>query len=198
MLATSDQFAKAMHGWNDVSDEDWNSICEETFDEYLSGRFLIEQLGAERHLDPRLMATIWRLRDMLMNESGKTAVELLLIDATIVSYFNFLRAQSWVGNSVLVFESELFGLPRLCKTSRNGEITNSAHTINDVMNNLNDKLLPLVERTNRLLIRNLKVLKDLRQEPTPSVSVKRADQVNVAERQINFTTSRSDDSDACR
>jgi hypothetical protein len=46
-------------------------------------------------------------------------------------------------------------------------------------------MLPLLDRANRLLVRNLKAARELRQAPLPSVSIGSAGQVNVAAAQQN-------------
>jgi hypothetical protein len=48
-----------------------------------------------------------------------------------------------------------------------------------------EQLLPLLDRANKMMIRNLKAVRELRRGPTSSVAIKRADQVNVAEHQAN-------------
>ncbi len=54
---------RAMEGWQGVgSEEDWLKVCADSQEQYESGRFFLERLGAERHLDPKLMATLGSLR----------------------------------------------------------------------------------------------------------------------------------------
>ena len=54
---------RAVEGWQRVTTpEAWQETCLEAGKDYRSGRFLIEQLGAGRYLDPELMATLWGLR----------------------------------------------------------------------------------------------------------------------------------------
>jgi hypothetical protein len=38
------------------SEQDWQRVCSQAKINYESGRFLIEKLGAERYLEPELMA----------------------------------------------------------------------------------------------------------------------------------------------
>jgi hypothetical protein len=60
-----------MEGWQRVaSEQDWLRILEESSEAYESGGFLLERLGAERNLDPKLMATILTLRQRLIDELG--------------------------------------------------------------------------------------------------------------------------------
>ena len=50
---------RAMDGWVGIdrhTEAGWRQACEEAHQRYHSGRFLIERLGAERFLEPHLMA----------------------------------------------------------------------------------------------------------------------------------------------
>jgi hypothetical protein len=48
---------RAMAGSRRVqSEEDWGKLLAEAHQEYDSGAFVLERLGAERYLDPKLMA----------------------------------------------------------------------------------------------------------------------------------------------
>jgi hypothetical protein len=78
--------------------------------EYTSGRFIIEQLGAERFLEPKLMATLVQLRQELFTGiESPTAADKMVADSAILAYRNMLRMQGWIGNLCLVVERELFG-----------------------------------------------------------------------------------------
>src|SRR6266508_3273797 len=62
---------RAFEGWGQIlSEEAWQAACEDAAKRYQSGRFLLERLGAERFLDPQLMATLWQLRQGLLEECG--------------------------------------------------------------------------------------------------------------------------------
>jgi hypothetical protein len=56
--------------------------------------------------------------------------------------------------------------------------------VEDRLRRLAEQLLPLLDRANKMMIRNLKAMRELRRGPIPTV-VNRADQVNVAEQQAN-------------
>ncbi len=50
---------RAMEGWQRVGSQDeWVKVCRESQTEYESGQFLLDRLGAERYLDPKLIATL--------------------------------------------------------------------------------------------------------------------------------------------
>ena len=91
--------------------EEWQEVCATSRKEYDTGKFLIDQLGAERYLDPKLMATLWYLRKTLVADTqATTAAECMLIDLTVLSYYNTLRIQGWV-SLVSVFTRGRFFLP---------------------------------------------------------------------------------------
>ena len=90
--------------------EDWDAIFQKAKVEYTSGRFIIEQLGAERFLEPKLMATLAQLRQELFTGiETPTAADKMVADSAILAYRNMLRVQGWIGNLCLVVERELFG-----------------------------------------------------------------------------------------
>ena len=101
---------RAMADWALVGGaEDWERVVEQAADDLEDGSFLIERLGSERHLDPRLMATLLVLRRKLIDEHGaESGADLMLIDATIMAYWHVLRTNGWVGNLATVLESEFF------------------------------------------------------------------------------------------
>src|SRR5262245_31978887 len=60
---------RAMDGWAGVKDEaDWLAKVEQAEEGLATGRFLIDRLGAERNLDPELMAALIVLRRRLIVE----------------------------------------------------------------------------------------------------------------------------------
>src|SRR6266540_2407012 len=76
---------RAMEGWGLVKDQDaWVQTCQESAEQFQTGAFLIDRLGAERYLDPPLMATLLGLRRRLTREFGAdTAAEWMLIDLAV-------------------------------------------------------------------------------------------------------------------
>ena len=57
--------------------------------------------------------------------------------------------------------------------------------VEERLKKLGEVLLPLLDRGNKMMIRNLKAMRELRQGPTPAVTVGQAGQVNVASQQVN-------------
>src|SRR5207247_782245 len=91
---------RAMEGWHHVEDEAaWLATYEQARHHYQWGRFLIDRLGAERHLDPGLMATLIGLRATILAELGTfTAIDIMQVDMALLGYYNTLRVQGWIGN----------------------------------------------------------------------------------------------------
>jgi hypothetical protein len=175
---------RAMQGWQRIqSQEDWERINEESGEQYESGAFLLERLGADRFLDPRLMATILALRQRLIAESGiTTAAETMLVDQAVLSYYHTLRVQGWIGDLAVRIEHEFFGDDAFTEMARKGHRRADRFAVEDRVRQLSEQLMSLSDRANRMMIRNLKAIKELRQGQVPAVAIGRADQVTVTSR----------------
>lgn len=169
---------RTMEGWQRVrSEEDWVRINEEAGEEYESGQFLLERLGAQRYLEPELMATLMRLRRRIIAESGiTTAAESMLVDLAVLNYYQTLRVQGWIGDLELHLEHEFFGQDAFATDKRQQQ------AVEDRVRRLREQLMPLLERANRMVIRNLKAIKELRQGQVPAIAI-RTEHVTVTNRQ---------------
>ena len=182
---------RAMDGWAMVkSQEQWQETVQRAAEDLDTGGFLLERLGAERHLDPQLMAVLLVLRRRLIDEHGaSTAADLLLIDVAVLSYYHTLRINGWIGNFAMLVEHEFFSKesPSAKLQDRYGRGNGRIQGLqaDDYIQRIGEQLLPLLDRTNRMMLRNLKALKTLREPATPTVSIGVAGQVNVAQTQVN-------------
>jgi hypothetical protein len=186
---------RAMEGWrgSDLETEaGWRQACEEARQRYHSGRFLIERLGAERFLEPQLMAILWQLRQTLMEEYGTEApTGTMLIDLAVMTYYNALRVQGWIGDLALHIEHAFF-----CQDGPTAKLRQKCGyqveglVVEESLQRLAEQLMPLFERANRQLLRNLQALRTLRHGPPPAVAIGHAGQVNLAHQQINLTDGR--------
>ena len=171
---------RAVEGWHLVEDrEGWAKTYAQAWEEYLAG--LINELGAERLLHPKMIATLLDLRRSLLADlRATTAADTMLVDLAILGYYNSLRIQGWIGNLSLWIEHELFGqvAPAVKLRRQHGPIEGLA--VEESLKRLGEQLLPLLDRSSRMMVRNLKAIKELRQGPTPAVTVGQAQQVNVA------------------
>jgi hypothetical protein len=179
---------RAVDGWTQVKDEaDWLAMIDKADEALATGRFLIDRLGAERNLDPELMAALVVLRRRLVTEYHVTgAADLLLIDSVLLAFYHQLRINGWIGNLAWHIESEFFGSegPRAKLRKQHGYQVDGLR-VEDLLARLGEQLLPLLDRCNRLMHRNLRALRDPRQRPAASVSIGSVKQVNVGAQQVN-------------
>jgi hypothetical protein len=182
---------RAMQGWEGVKDEgDWAETCAQARADYLSGGFLIERLGGERYLDPAMTATLWGLRQGVIEDLQiRSGSELMLLDAAIMSYAYMLRAQGWLGDLAMLLEHDFFA--RDCPTAqlRAKGYSVQGFAAEEHLRRTQERILPLIARANLMLIKNLQAIKELRRGPAPTIAVGTAQQVNVADRQVNVANS---------
>jgi hypothetical protein len=191
LLRDADASARAMDGWSRVSTRDeWLAMVRRAAEDLEDGSFLVDRLGAERHLDPQMMAMLLVLRRGLIDEHGAAgAAELMLVDCAVISYYHVLRINGWIGNFAALTEAGFFqkeGPSATCRDrhDRGGHRIDGLR-VEDHVRRIGEQLLPLLDRCNRMLIRNLKALRALRDGQAPSVSIGAAGQVNVATNQTN-------------
>ena len=180
---------RAMQGWGCIrSVEEWQAACNDASKRYQSGRFLIERLGAERFLDPQLMATLWQLRQGLMEEYGASSPAMtMVIDLAVMAYYNVLRVQGWIGDLTLSIEQELFAEDALkVKLRQRYGRQVDGFAVEAHLQRLKEQLLPLFERANRQLLSNIQGLRQGRPRVLPTVAIGRARQVNIAQQQVNL------------
>jgi len=182
---------RAMEGWRGSeleTEAGWRNACEEAHQRYHSGRFLIERLGAERFLEPHLMAILWQLRQTLVEEyAAHSPTATMVIDLAVMTYYNALRVQGWMGDLALQIEHECFGQEGPTAKLRHNWGVVEGLAVENTLRRLAEQLLPLFERANRQLIRNLQALRTLRHGPPPAVAIGHAGQVNLAQQQITMT-----------
>ena len=171
------------------SAEDWQETVQKAAEDLDTGGFLIDRLGAAHFLDPELMAALLILRRRLIDEHGATtAAELMLIDCAVLSYYHQIRITGWIGDLAPLVESEFFGYDTTLRAKMKryyGDDKVRGLAVEDLVRRIGEQLMPLLDRSNRMLLRNLKALQARRDGPTPSVSIGAAGQVNVATSQAN-------------
>jgi len=180
---------RAFDGWPAIGNqEDWAKKYEEARDGYASGHFLLERIGAERYLDPDFLATLLSLRRQIIEDLGvRSTHEMMLVDVAVLSYYHLLRINGWIGNLALHIESEFFvrESPTAKFSKEYGRGAVEGLRVEDSIARLGEQLLPLLDRSSRMMIRALKAIRDLRQTPAPTVAIGQAGQVNVGTAQEN-------------
>jgi hypothetical protein len=139
------------------------------------------------------MAALLVLRRRLIDEyAAESAADLMLIDVAVLSYYDTLRITGWVGNLATEIESEFFGTEGMnvvvdSKRRSTWDVKVKGLRVIELIDRLGEQILPLLDRSNRLMVRNLKALDARRQPSTPAVNIGQAGQVNVAAVQSNST-----------
>jgi hypothetical protein len=180
---------RAFEGWGPIQTvEEWQRTCADARQRYESGRFLIERLGGERFLDPQCMATLWQLRQGLLEVSSVTSPAMtMVIDLAVMSYANALRIQGWIGDVALWIEHELFAENALKVKLRQQYGTQfDGFAVEEHLQRLREQLLPIFERMNRQVLQNLQALQRPTRGTFPAVAIGRAGQVHVAQQRVHL------------
>jgi hypothetical protein len=175
---------EAIKGRRGASNEEyWQDVVAKAKLDYDSGNFLIGRIGACRQLDLPLVATLLQLRrELLDGIDNPTTGDKMLADSAILAYRNLLRVQGWIGSTALVVQRELFGQEPLESSHGYGE----AMQIEKRVNQLEQVIMPLLDRAQRMMIRALDRLEARRcGKPNTLVSIGTAGQVNVGSKVRN-------------
>jgi len=178
---------KAMDGWRRVTtDEEWQEVYDKSLVDYKSGAFLLEQLGAERYLDPSQFATLLVLRQAMIDEMQvESPAEYMLLDLAIIAYRQALRVNGWIGDLALTIEREFFNDRGPTARLRGDGTRFRGLTVELELERMREMMLPMLDRCNRMFIRNLRAIQELRRGPAPNVNIGAAGRVNVAQQQVN-------------
>ena len=178
------QIWRAMRQWNNVStQEDWDKVVIQGKVDLDNGQFLLNRLGAQEYLEPEVIATLLILRKGFIEAHGvKTPAEYMLTDMALIAYYNAMRAQRMLGDLATLIEHEFFGVdgPRVKLKERYGPAAEKFH-VEEMLERASERLQAMFDRANRTLIRNLRALRELQ----GGNLVIRADQVNIAQQQLN-------------
>jgi len=180
---------RAVDGWRSVeSPADWERIVAKADEDLQSGAFMVERLGGQRYLDPPLVAALYVLRRQLIEEHGaNTAAELMMIDSVLTAFCHQMRINGWIGDLAASVETEMFGKASLgvkLDERRGRGTTVRGLTVEELVQRISEQLMPLLDRANRMLLRNLKALREHRRPPSQSVNISQAAQVNVGAQQL--------------
>ena len=163
-------------------DEEWEKVSEIVNNEYRDGKFLLNALGAGRYIEPKVSMTIAMMREHMIRDLNiESTAELMLMDGALLAYYNTLRLQRMLGDLATQFERELFHDESMSVNLKNtGNLNVSNFKVEAMLNRASDKLMNLIERTNQMMIRNIKALRDLKMG---NLSIK-DDQIKRAQQQL--------------
>jgi hypothetical protein len=95
----------------------------------------------------------------LIAEWGITTVtEMMLVDLAVLNYYHTLRVQGWIGDLALHIEHEFFGQEALAENGQRRGRRQGRFSVEEDVRRLSEQLMPLLDRANRMLIRNLQAI----------------------------------------
>jgi len=142
---------------------DWNRLLEEVSREYKDGNFFLKWIGRGRELEPELVATLLILRKAWVEEyKVKTPPEFMLLDCAFISYYHLIRINYIIGNTEARIEWEFFASDDPDTKLKEKLGTSAKYKAEDMMREIITVSQPLLDQFNRMFIRNLKALRDLK------------------------------------
>ena len=176
-----------------TSDEDFDSKHLEAIKDYESGNFFLERIGRYREVDmPLSMVLLYQRKSWIDEYDLKTIPEYIILDMALVSYFHFLRLNEDINNIMSSIEWDYFAqeAPQFKSTSYWGSKKpygkdNDRAVAEELAYRLKEILQPVLDQYNRMFIRNLKALRDLRRSNI-MLKVGNIGQMNIGDKQINI------------
>jgi hypothetical protein len=172
--------------WATIKTQDeWNTAKQNSLKDYFSGKFLLDSIGGAKDNRPTLVAVLLQLRLGWIEEYELTTIpELMVLDFALLSYYHFLKAQNIIGNLEWATSFEFFEQDnpklKLDKNYKPKEFSSEEH-----VEKMTESLLPTLDRFNKMFLRNLKALRDLKRS-NAVLNIGNVGQLNIGERQINL------------
>jgi len=183
----------AMQGWDAVQTQaDWDATMDRTVEEWHSGELFIRMLGAQRYLDPphtALMFHLWHHFVGTYRPAGPA--EYLAIAMALFAFHHLIRVNEFAGNMASRLEFQFFDTTplqvRLVERDGTPKRADQVAQIEarEALEQFGRDALPLMDRLNRMVIRNLKALRDLKAAPV-ALNVQNYGQLNVGQVQTNL------------
>jgi hypothetical protein len=169
--------------------ENYPAILEGVTESYLDGTFFLRQMGLFYEVSPGLSLTVYNLRQEWIRQYNLTTVpELMLLDQAMLGYFHAIRLNKQIADMLSLTESGLFypEAPHV-KIKKENRLNNEfdGFVAEDAIKQLQERLMPLMERFNQMFLRNLRVLRELKTHPI-NINIGQAEQVNVGQQQVNL------------
>jgi len=173
--------------YGEGSPEEYPAVLDEVTEAYLSGKFFLRELSLFYEIAPRLSLTVFQLRQEWIRQYDlRTVPEFMLLDLTMLAYFNAIRVNKEIGNMLSLTQRQLYGfdcpMDKFHARHKGKWVVTLASE--QTVARLQEVLMPLVERFNQMFLRNLKAMRELKASPI-NINIGQADQVNVAQQQVN-------------
>ena len=184
----------AMQGWDAVQTQaDWDATMDRTVEEWHSGELFIRMLGGQRYLDPPHTALLYHLWHQFVGTYRPAGPgEYLAIAMALFAFHHLVRVNEFAGNMAARLEFEFFDTAPLQVrlTERDGTPKRAGQAARiagrEALEQFERDALPLMDRLNRMVIRNLQALRDLQAAPL-ALNVQNYGQLNVGQAQTNLS-----------
>jgi len=177
--------------WDGIkSQEDFEKKYAEIKKEYRDGTFFLKRIGRYREIDPELAMVLLYLREeCIVDYEIKTAPEFMLLDMALASHFQFQRINEDINDIMANIEWDVFVLdaPRFDKNEyedKNGR-KNDKLRAEELAHKLREVLQPSLDQYNRMFIRNLKAIRDLKRGNI-QLNIGNIGQMNFGDKQVNI------------
>jgi hypothetical protein len=188
----SPRYRKSMEWTGLNSQEDADKKYAAVIEAYRSGDFFLERIGRYAEVDSPLAFTVMHLRSEWIEQYDiKTAPEFMILDMAMTSYFHFLRTNEEVNNIMANIEWDIFALD--APAFKNGvgnffeDEKRKEFIAEGLAHRLQKVLQPTLDQFNRMFIRNLKAIRDLKRGNV-QLNIGHVGQMNVGDKQINVGT----------
>lgn len=172
--------------WANIKTQDeWNEAKKSSLKDYFSGSFLVESIGGAKNNRPALVAVLLQLRLGWIEEYELTTIpELIVLDFALLSYYHYLRVNDVIGNLEWVVNLEFFEQENP-KVKYDKHYSPKEFSSEEHVKKMTDALLPSLDRFNKMFLRNLKALRDLKRS-NMVLNIGNVNQLNIGEKQINI------------
>lgn len=172
--------------WANVKTQDeWNTAKQNSLKDYFSGKFLIDMIGGAKNNHPTLVAVLLQLRLGWIDEYELTTVpELMVLDFALLSYYHSLKINNILGNLEWITNLEFFEKENP-KLKYNNAYKPQGFSAEDHIEKMTESLLPSLDRFNKMFLRNLKALRDLKRS-NAVLNIGNVNQINIGEKQVNL------------
>jgi hypothetical protein len=175
--------------WANIKTQnEWNNAKQQSTRNYFSGNFLIDSIGGAKNNHPEWVAVLLQLRIGWIDEYQlQTIPELIILDFALISYFHYLKLNNIIGNLEWATSFEFFDQDNP-KIKYDKKLNPKEFSSEEHVQKMTDSLLPSLDRFNKMFLRNLKALRDLKRS-NAVLNIGKVDQINIGERQVNIAKS---------
>ena len=168
--------------------ENYPAILDSVTESYLDGTFFLRQMGLFYEVSPALSLVVYNLRQEWIRQYDLTTVpELMLLDQAMLAYFHAVRLSKQIADMLSLTETDLFypEAPHV-KIKKEYGLNNEfdGFVAEDAIRQLQERLMPVMDRFNVMFLRNLRAMRELKAHPV-NINIGQAGQVNVGQQQVN-------------